>query len=92
MKDFRLPWSYVTNPEGTRFIIDDADGHACACTAGWFPLSEAHAARIITAVNEFEAMREALAVIGTFPITSPHNQDAHNMQSIARATIARAGR
>lgn len=45
------PWSYVRNPENTRWIIDSAPSHAIACTAGYEPDNEANA-RLITAAPE----------------------------------------
>lgn len=43
------PWSYVRNPENTRWIIDSAPAHGIACTAGHEPDNEANACLIAAA-------------------------------------------
>ena len=48
------PWSYVRNPENTRWIIDSQPHHAIACTAGYEPDSEANA-RLIAAAPDLLA-------------------------------------
>lgn len=45
------PWTYVRNPEDTRWIIDRAPNEAIACTAGYEPDNEANA-RLIAAAPE----------------------------------------
>lgn len=54
------PWSYVRNPENTRWIIDSAPSHAIACTAGFEPDNEANA-RLITAAPIMLATLEKYA-------------------------------
>ena len=54
------PWSYVRNPENTRWIIDSAPSHAIACTAGFEPDNEANA-RLITAAPTMLATLEKYA-------------------------------
>ncbi len=53
------PWTYVRNPENTRWIIDSAPGRAIACTAGAEPDNEANA-RLMTASPDLYAMLAAL--------------------------------
>jgi hypothetical protein len=53
------PWTYVRNPEKTRWIIDSAPSHAIACTAGYEPDNEGNA-RLIAAAPELLAELIAL--------------------------------
>lgn len=80
------PWSYVRNPENTRWIIDSAPSHAIACTAGHEPDNEANA-RLITAAPEL--LRDCgrlVSLLESYELAGGPN--GHVAQ--ARATIAKA--
>lgn len=53
------PWTYLRNPEGTRWIIDAGAFHAIAATAGYEPDNEANA-RLIAAAPEMLDALEAV--------------------------------
>ena len=55
-------WSYVRNPENTRWIIDSKPAHAIACTAGFEPDNEANAAAICLLRNNLPTIIAALKV------------------------------
>ena len=52
------PWTYTTNPENTRFIIDSEPAHAIACTAGFESNNEANARLIAAAPELLESAKE----------------------------------
>ena len=54
------PWSYVRNPENTRWIIDSSPAHAIACTAGHEPDNEANARLIAEAPRLLEELSAAV--------------------------------
>lgn len=54
------PWSYVRNPENTRWIVDSRPAHAIACTAGHECDSEDNA-RLIAAAPVMLATLEKYA-------------------------------
>lgn len=56
-------WSYVRNPENTRWIIDSEPAHAIACTAGFEPDNESNAAIIVTLHNALPELIAALEVV-----------------------------
>ena len=51
------PWTYVRNPELTRWIIDSLPAHAIACTAGYEPDNEANARLISAAPDLLNALQ-----------------------------------
>lgn len=55
-------WSYVRNPENTRWIIDSEPAHAIACTAGFEPDNESNANLIVALRNNLPAIIAALEV------------------------------
>ena len=56
-------WSYVRNPENTRWIIDSKPAHAIACTAGFEPDNEANAAAICLLRNNLPTIIAALETV-----------------------------
>ena len=58
------PWTYVRNPENTRWVIDSEPNHAIACTAGHECANEANA-RLIAAAPELLAALHKIADLGT---------------------------
>ena len=50
-------WTYVRNPEDTRWIIDSGPNHAIACTAGHECDNEANARLFAAAPDLLEALK-----------------------------------
>ncbi len=89
------PWSYVRNPENTRWIIDSRPAHAIACTAGHECDSEDNARLIAAAPALLEALQ---ALVGpclsyqgnSIVITCDSHGWALKRVHEARAAIAKA--